>query len=1062
MADVGKTIGGILMVGAGIALQFVPGGQFVGLVLMSAGTSLLSVGLFGLPEMAQGAKVSVTSTQASIPIVYGECKLSHAVADTTVAGVDNQKLYIMGAICLAGEGGQGIESIEEIYLFPDETSVGTGIEFDTNATTPKNGGVASRYTSKSTNWYKYQLHSGKDTQVFDAWLDAVGVWDETFYPVGLGLAWAAHWLLWDKDEEKPIWARGTPRDIQYLVHGCLLYDPRYPTDGPDSDGWIWDRIDNPSLVNNPPTDVDNHPGSNPGLQLLDYLTSKRYGMGIPYAARGASWGPGDEIDEASFEALADHCDETVTTVGLTPNVTHPRYTCDIMLRTGDSHKTNLEKLLSACNAMLVYEGGKFKVIPRKVTTAQTYEITEEKIVGSITVLREGSTVPNTIKVRYADKDNDYTVQEVVWPEPGTNDFLIADNNFSVERIIDLPGTINWYQAQQLAMVTLREMREDVTIEVTVREDALQLSVGDVVKLTYDSAGWTQKEFWVVGMSLQSDDLIKLQLNEYDSDVYSIDPQDDRPTTPGTNLPDPFSVAAATAVTANCAAGYYLNDGVFVPRVEVSWTHSTDAFAVSEELVYKKDADTDWIYTGKKVPIADTATLTWESNLEFGTAYDFGIVVWNTLNIKSAVAETASACTISEPTDPSTTPTFLSGKRLPDGQWGFRWLADDEAGTLAYVMRYQNASGASDWDTGTQVWYGFGKYALIDWRDFPIGRIRVMVKALSKFAIFSTGYAELIILNQPVIGNPLDSLREQIRKRKMGDADGAAFDVLTGDGEAVLIGSEAGTVGEDLLYLNSGISLLDLEPIEGASQVNRIIERPALAHLGEWIAPNGYTIYSVKYLSGGLSVEGASVWDDEKSVIDESTGATAPPTTYAQTPAVEVDGDTIKALLYLTESDSGGTPTPRSVAFAAPTVLTTVENTGDATPAAADLPAYDDTYRAGYSFSLVSDKGGSYSVTVVLKMWKDGVPSIKDTNIHTGTLPEIEAAGTLYGVMAGWDGAGGDVAQVQVTNISAAGNWTFNMPVELLRWTENQDGTPLYASMTPNDELAVFEVELIQT
>jgi len=650
MADVGKTIGGVILTGAGLALTIATAGaaSYAGLVLMGAGMNLLSVGIFGLPELQTGTTVRARSTQANMPVVYGEQKLSHAeaVVHTYTGTNDNDNMVIVGGICLAGDGGKGIHDITEIYLYPDELSVSGGsVVFDTNSGGLNNAGVASKYKSKSTNWYMYELFSGKNAQTVSTWLNNLISLGWPSDSIGKGIAYAVHWFLWDNDEEDPIWAKGSPVNISYKVQGNLLYDPRYPTQGPDSDGWIWSRDDNPAF-----DQYDNNPGQNPALQLLDYLASERYGLAIPYGPiNGASF---DEINEQSFEDLADHCDENVTTQGLTPNVTHPRYTSNVILRTGDSHKTNIEKLLGACNAMLVYEGGQFKVIPRKVTTAVAYEITEEKMVGGLTLIREGTTVPNTIKARFVDEDEDYQVMEVVWPEPGTNDFLIADNNFSVERVIDLPCTTKWYQAQQLAMITLREMREDVTVEVTVQEDALQLSVGDVVKFTYDSAGWTQKEFWVVGMSIQSDDLVKLQLNEYDSGVYSVDPQDDRPTTPGTDLPNPFTVIAPTAVAANCAAGYYLNDGVFKPRVDVTWTHTTDAFAIKEELVYKKNTDTEWIFTGITIPTtATTAAASYETDLEIDVDYDFGVVAWNHLEIRSAVAEASgNPCTITGPGD----------------------------------------------------------------------------------------------------------------------------------------------------------------------------------------------------------------------------------------------------------------------------------------------------------------------------------------------------------------------------------------------------------------------------
>jgi hypothetical protein len=486
--------------------------------------------------------------------------------------------------------------------------------------------------------------------------NAWGVSSGIDHQEGRGIVTVFHGFFWDKAEEDPIWARGRPTDIRYLVRGNLVYDPRYPTEGPDSDGWIWDYTDNPSLNQ---AGLDNHPGQNPALQILDYLTSKRYGLGVPYAARDG--GSVDEIDEPSFEAMAIHCDEDVTTTGLDTNVTLPRYTSNAIISTGDSHKSNLERLLGACNGMLVYEGNKFKLLPRKSQTAVSYEIDESQIIGDIEVVREGSSVPNIITVRFPSEDHDYELQNYTWPigafDDTQNAFLEADNSVANEKTIDLPAVTDFIHAQHLAMTLLREMREDVIVGVTCRESAIQLSVGDIVNLTYDSAGWSQKPFRIVGMEIHNDGTVHLQLKEYASSVYSLDPNEDIPTVPGTDLPNPFTVIAPTVVSANCAAGYYLQDGVFKPRVEVTWTHSVDPWAKEEELVYKKDTDTEWIFTGIKNKIVDTAVASWETDLELGVDYDFGVVAWNHLNIRSTVAEASgNPCTITGPTD---TPTDVT-------------------------------------------------------------------------------------------------------------------------------------------------------------------------------------------------------------------------------------------------------------------------------------------------------------------------------------------------------------------------------------------------------------------
>lgn len=665
MANPGKAYLGVIVTGAGVALMFTPLAPLGSLMVMY-GSGLLESGILGDPEAGgSGTTVAATGTQGALPIVYGERKISHHVADIRTHGTDNSWLDMMTGICTAGESGKGIEGIEEIWFYKDEKSVSSDVTpmvmGNTNSSGQTDGVISKYYDSGAPQWYYlYNIGLGADSQAVDARMASLftewGVGSGIDHQEGRGLVTCFHGFFWDKREEDNVWARGRPTDIRYLVRGNLLFDPRYKTSGPDSDGWIWDYTDNASLNQ---AGLDNHPGMNPALQVLDLLTSKRYGLGIPYASRDG--GAEDEIEEQSFIDGAIHCDEDVLTTGLSPNVTVPRYTSNVILSTGDSHKSNLERILDSFNGMIAYENGKFKLLIRKTQTAVSYEIDETQIIGELSVVREGSSVPNIITVRYPSGDHpivgpghDYELQSYTWPigafDDTQNAYLEADNSIPNEKQHDIVAVTDFVHAQHLAMTMLKELREDVIVECKVREAALQLSIGDVVNVTYDSAGWTQKKFRVLGMEILADDTVRLRLKEYDDSVYTLDPNADIPTTPGSDLDDPFSVVAPTLVTANCAAGYYLSDGVFVPRVEVTWTHSVDVFAHEEELVYRKDADTEWVFTGTKKKIADTAVVAWERDLEVGEDYWFGVVAWNRIGVRSAVAETAAFCTIAPPSD----------------------------------------------------------------------------------------------------------------------------------------------------------------------------------------------------------------------------------------------------------------------------------------------------------------------------------------------------------------------------------------------------------------------------
>ena len=293
--------------------------------------------------------------------------------------------------------------------------------------------------------------------------------------------------------------------------------------------------------------------------------------------------------------------------------------------------------------------------------------------------------------------------------------------------------------------------------------------------------------------------------------------------------------------------------------------------------------------------------------------------------------------------------------------------------------------------------------------------------------------------------------------------GLAADLLDASGFLTLIDSVESTIGADLLYLNTGIALADLEPVEGASQKNRTTVVTKLAHGETYVAPSGFSVYMVRYLGGGLSVQGAPDWSTDPESVP---GVLTPPTAYAPAPAVDVDGDSVTAILLLVES-TAGTLTPQNEPFTdqggdpGGNILTGIGSTARADVQASELPAYDNQYNTGFSFELSGDKVGSYSMIVVLKTWKNGVMSVSDTKILAGTLPEFEGGGSLNATIVGWDGALQDEARQEITDINAPGNWVLEFTASPLSWTQHNVALK-YASMTPQDEQATLEIELIAT
>lgn len=574
----------------GIA-QFVVGAVAIAVGIMTGQPWLWK---FGIASMASGlataARYDMSSRQdavlsnpaaqtASIPVVYGGSRVGGPVVDLRLDTSDERILYIVVAIGVGPEAGGGIQGITKIY-FDDRLAINTPVTTGALSTS----GVLSRFSGK----LEYAVHLGTDAQTVNAALTATFPTEWPATSRGAGVAYLVLKLTYDED----VYPGGLPR-ITCNVQGQKVYDPR-------STLTVW--------------------STNPALIVRDYLTSKKYGCGIDTA----------DIDETSFIDAANYCDEVINTAAYNG----PRFTCNGVVDTGTPRQEVLSELLSSCRGEVVYQSGKFRLVIRQPTVQTSVTLTEDNIVGGWEFVRAGSDVPNSVTVAYIDPENQYQPAEVSWPEAGqANGFLTADNSLPVNAQIDLPFTDNYYIAQQIGMVVLREAREDVTISVTAKEDALRLQVGDVVPLTHSTPGFTAKLFWVVAIGIQPDATVRLVLREYDANAYTLDTQDTQPTVPGSNLPDPFTCLPPTnlVLTSSSATAMPTQDGQFLPRIFAHWDAPADPFLSHYEAQYKRILDTAW----QQHPHPDKLlTETYITPVEDGQSYHVQVRAVNRLGVHS--------------------------------------------------------------------------------------------------------------------------------------------------------------------------------------------------------------------------------------------------------------------------------------------------------------------------------------------------------------------------------------------------------------------------------------------
>ena len=398
----------------------------------------------------------------------------------------------------------------------------------------------ARFTKGGLNKFRLKHYYGTDDQTADADLIAATSKWTTDHRLR-GLAYTYVTLYYDAD----VWAQGIPT-VTVDIEGRKLDVPGIGT-----------------LFTN-----------NPAYCIRDYLVNSRYGRGIST----------DDIDEDSFTLAAIFCAQNV----LVPDGTggtdsQERYACDGVLDTDATTLRNLAELLTSCRGMLIYTGGKYRLVIDKQETP-IYTLDESRIVGAFGIAGDNKQNRfNRVRVQFFNPESDYrqdsrTVQSA--------SFLAADNGQILENQILLPFTGNKYRAQQIAGMELRQSRFQTIVDLVTTIEGVRFEVGDVIGLTHETPGWEDKPFRVVGLELRGNDEVGVKLLEYNAEVYDLDSLNEEIPVTDVNLPNPLEDIPVTGLALTTTAEI-ADDGTTRTIIEATWTAPDDAFVAGIDVSYQR-------------------------------------------------------------------------------------------------------------------------------------------------------------------------------------------------------------------------------------------------------------------------------------------------------------------------------------------------------------------------------------------------------------------------------------------------------------------------------------------
>ena len=583
-----KVLGAILAIGAiilapyltaaiiginGAAVLGATGVMFANSVIamgiMYVGSSILGLNkVEGITDTVSNSAITANEASgvAAIPIVYGRRKVGARRVFMNVSD-NNSKLHMVMALA-EGEIGR----IRKVYfdgiLVVDFTIAGAVVQGDEVNGETIDGTENVIVSSKHQNNLKMRYRLGSTTQTAIGYLTGKfpTEWPDTAQCRGIAIAYFE--LNFNRDVYSAV------PQITFEIDGKKIkkVDNLASTYSVAYRGTTANTI----VYTEPASPFNNSYGANPADVIYDYMTNSLYGKGIDPA----------HIDIDTFIAAKGFCATTINADFGEDNETFTRYFINGHLSPDDTVYNNIKRLLACFQGYLIFSNGKYQLkinrerVGDELTTSNLFLFDESNIIGRYD-LQLGSKQNrfNRVKYSYWDADQDYASNIQYYYDDA---YKLLDNGVVLEREIDMPMITDVRQAQYLAATILNQSRFQTTINLSCVYTALEVEIGDIVRLTHTNLGFTDKLFRVLGMSLNQDGTIQVTAVEFDDSVYTINSLPAIPLAGTVTFPDFTTVAPPTSLVATPQVQTQ-GDGSKIVLIAASWTASADALVTEYEV-----------------------------------------------------------------------------------------------------------------------------------------------------------------------------------------------------------------------------------------------------------------------------------------------------------------------------------------------------------------------------------------------------------------------------------------------------------------------------------------------
>lgn len=441
----------------------------------------------GRQQQKMNIMVNKQGSNDDIPVVYGRSRVggSRVYVETSNGSGDTggtTHLNIALAMC---EGEMG--DLKKVY-FND-----TIVWDSTNGGTVTNNGAAgqdlSGFISKYANYITMQYFPGRTDQTVSSVLQN---------SVGSG--------NWSNNHRM--------RGVGYLavkLQANTAFNGSVPTITAEMAGKRIQNVANISQGSGSRSLDTSGESQNPVDVLYDYLVDKDYGKGLDHDSSG-NYSAGTDIDLTSFKSMRTHA----ASVG---------YKIDGYLGTEDKLYDNVEEILDAFNALLVFINGKYKLIVKRQSESSVKTVDYDDITSEITVGRNvKQNHLNKISITFHNPGDDekYNEDVLILPEDADSTrlgYLTEDNNTVLETQIEQLLVTDETILKKLGNYKLDASRRQMTVSFTGTHRLMNIEPGEIITLQNDELGFSSgKLFRVLETSINTDNTVSFTCGEYNSSI----------------------------------------------------------------------------------------------------------------------------------------------------------------------------------------------------------------------------------------------------------------------------------------------------------------------------------------------------------------------------------------------------------------------------------------------------------------------------------------------------------------------------------------------------------------